>query len=355
MDHEDNGPNHEHNGLNGHRPTLQRVAERAGVSKSLVSLVMRGEPMVREEKRQRVLQAAEELGYQARGRTHARVDERSTSTVGVLVADLRNPFLVDVVEQAASVLEDAGLTPVLTTLASPTRSSSHPRLAVRAVDVLKDLRVRALLIVGSVSQRAAFADLTSGIPVVVTAAHAEGLHADVVRNDDRLGMRLVIDYLVASGHRAIAHLGGLGGGTAQERLAGYCDAMHHHGLTSEIATAEADFTEDSGYRATAQLLRRGPRVTAITAVNDLAAVGALSAAADAGLRIPRDLAVTGYDDTFLAAIRQVSLTSVNPDSAGMGALAARCLLRRIDTPGRDTEQHLLPPRLVTRFSSNAPS
>ena len=348
MDHEDNEPN-------GHRPTLQNVAERAGVSKSLVSLVMRGEPMVREEKRRRVLQAAEEIGYQVRVRSHAPVDERSTSTVGVLVADLRNPLLVDVVEQAASVLADAGFTPVLTTLASPTRSSSNRRLVVGAVDVLKDLRVRALLIVGSVSQRAAFADLTSGIPVVVTAAHAEGLHADVVRSDDRLGMRLVIDYLVASGHRAIAHLGGLGGGTAQERLAGYRDAMQHHGLTSEIVTAGADFTEDSGYRAAAQLLRRGRRVTAITAVNDLSAVGALSAAADAGLRIPRDLAVTGYDDTFLAAIRQVSLTSVNPDSAGMGALAARCLLRRIDTPGRDTEEHLLPPRLVTRFSSNAPS
>lgn len=118
--------------------------------------------------------------------------------------------------------------------------------------------------------------------------------------------------------------------------------MQHHGLTSEIVTSEADFTEDSGYRAAAQLLRCGRRVTAITAVNDLAAVGALSAAADAGLRIPRDLAVTGYDDTFLAAIRQVSLTSVNPDSAGMGALAARCLLRRINTPCRDTEEHLLP-------------
>ena len=345
----------EGNGPNGHRPTLQDVAERAGVSKSLVSLVMRGEPMVREEKRQRVVQAAEELGYQVRVRSRAPVDERSTSTVGLLVADLRNPLLVDVVEQATSVLDDAGFTSVLTTLATPAGSSSNRRLALGAVDALKDLRVRALLIVGSVPEGDALAHLTSGIAVVVTAAHAEGLRADVVRNDDRLGMRLVIDYLVACGHRAIAHLGGLGGGTAQERLAGYRDAMQHHGLTTEIVTAGADFTEDSGYRGAAQLLRRGHRVTAITAVNDLAAVGALSAAADAGLRIPRDLAVTGYEDTLLAAIRQVSLTSVNPDSAGMGALAARCLLRRIDTPGRDTEQHLLPPRLATRFSSNPPS
>jgi DNA-binding LacI/PurR family transcriptional regulator len=101
-------------------------------------------------------------------------------------------------------------------------------------------------------------------------------------------------------------------------------------------------------------LRRGPRITAITAINDLAAVGALSAAADAGLDVPRDLAVTGYDDTFLAAVRQVSLTSVNPDSAGMGALAARRLMRRIDAPEGDIEEYLLTPRLVTRSSSSAP-
>lgn len=125
------------------------------------------------------------------------------------------PLLVDLVEQAASVLDDAGFTSVLTTVASPVGSSSNRRLALGAVDALRDLRVRALLIVGSVPEGAALADLTSGIPVVVTAAHAEGLRADVVLNDDRLGMRLVIDYLVASGHRAIAHLGGLGGITGQ--------------------------------------------------------------------------------------------------------------------------------------------
>jgi DNA-binding LacI/PurR family transcriptional regulator len=270
------------------------------------------------------------------------------------MADLQNPLLVDVVEQAASVLDEAGFTSVLTSSASPARPSPSPRLARRAVNALKDLRLRALLIVGSVPERAALADLSVRLPVVVAAAHADGLRADVVRNDDRLGMRLVVDYLVACGHRTIAHLGGLGGGTAQERLAGYCEAMEHHGLSAGITRADAGFTEDSGYRSTAHLLRRGPHVTAITAVNDLAAIGALSAAADAGLRVPRDLTVTGYDDTFLAAVRPVSLTTVNPDSVGMGELAARCVLRRINAPEHETEDHLLTPRLVTRLSSNAP-
>jgi DNA-binding LacI/PurR family transcriptional regulator len=262
-------------------------------------------------------------------------------------------LLIDVVEKAEPVLQDGGFDMLLISALTTSRSPSG-RLDVRAVGALKDLRVEALLVVGSVPDRAALAEAAGHLPVVVAAADAEGMHVDVVRNDDHLGMRLVVDYLVARGHRAIAHLGGLGGGTALERLAGYRAAMEHHGLTPEIVVADADFSEDAGYRGTAQLLRHERRVTAITAVNDLAAVGALSAAADAGLRVPDDLAVTGYDDTFVAAIRQVSLTSVNPDSAGIGTLAARCLLRRIAAPERDIEEHLLPPRLVMRFSSDSP-
>jgi LacI family transcriptional regulator len=80
----------------------------------------------------------------------------------------------------------------------------------------------------------------------------------------------------------------------------------------------------------------------------------MSAIADAGLRVPDDVAVTGYDDTFVSAIRQVSLTSVNPDSSGIGSLAAQCVLRRIEDPERPVEEHLLPPRLATRYSSGGP-
>lgn len=338
---------------NGHRPTIRDVAERAGVSKSLVSLVMRGEPMVRDDKRRRVHQAAEELGYRTNLAARSLSTVRS-KTVGVLVADLRNPSLIDVVEHAGQVLEDGGLSTLLISPVLPSRPGSGPRIDERAIGALKDLRVEAMLIVGSVPDRAALAEVLGGMPVVVAAAGADGLHADVVRNDDHLGMRLVVDYLVAGGHHAIAHLGGLGGTVAEERVAGYCSAMRHHGLESEILIAEADFTEDAGYRGTARLLRGRRPVTAIAAVNDLAAVGALSAAADAGLRVPDDLAVTGYDDIFVAAIRQVSLTSVNPDAPSIGSLAAKRVLQRVEDPEQPAEEHLLPPRLVARLSSGAP-
>ncbi len=118
--------------------------------------------------------------------------------------------------------------------------------------------------------------------------------------------------------------------------------MQHHGLDNEITIAEADFSEDSGYRGTASLLRRSEAVTAIVAVNDLAAIGALSAAQDSGMTVPDDLAITGYDDTFVAAIRQVSLTSINPDSTGIGALAARRLVQRIEDRDAAVAEHLFP-------------
>jgi DNA-binding LacI/PurR family transcriptional regulator len=338
----------------GRRPTIRDVAERAGVSKSLVSLVMRGEPMVREDKRRRVRQAADELGYRMNLAARSLSNIRST-TIGVLVADLRNPLLVEVVERAGQVLEDEGLSTLLISAVKPARPTSGPRIDSRAIGALKDLRVEAMLVVGSVPDRQALAEVLGDMPMVVAAAGAEGLRADVVRNDDHLGMRLVFDYLVAAGHTALAHLGGLGGAVAEERVAGYCAAMTHHGLESEIVVAESDFTEDAGYRGAARLLRGGRPVTAIAAVNDLAAVGAMSAVADAGLRVPGDVAVTGYDDTFVCAIRQVSLTSVNPDSPGIGTQAAHCVLHRIEDPGRPVEEHLLPPRLVTRFSSGVPA
>ena len=333
------------------RPTIRDVAERAGVSKSLVSLVMRGEPLVREDKRRRVQQAAAELGYRTNWAARSLSAVRS-GTVGVLAADLRNPWSMEVVEAVGQALEEARLTTLLTSAVLPSSAAGQPRHDDGVIAALRHLRVDGLLVVGSVPDRARLAEVVGELPVVVVGAGAEGLvGGDVVRSDDAAGMELVVDHLVARGHRRIAHLGGAGGAVATERAAGYRSAMTRHGLAGEIAVQACDFSEDGGYAAAAALLDGGRPVTAMAAVNDLAAVGAMSAAAAAGLDLPAELAVTGYDDTFLAELRQISLTSVNPDSAGMGELAARCLLERIAAPDRPGVEQLVAPRLVVRASS----
>jgi DNA-binding LacI/PurR family transcriptional regulator len=176
----------------------------------------------------------------------------------------------------------------------------------------------------------------------------------VVRSDDAAGAGLVVDHLVAGGHERIAHLGGAGGEVADERAAGYRAAMARHGLAGRCRVEPCDFTEEAGYAGALRLLEDGDRPTAITVVNDLAAVGALAGALEAGAAVPARLAVTGYDDTFFSAIPQVSLTTVNPDNATIGTIAAERLLRRIGEPGAEGGSELIPPRLVVRASTSQP-
>jgi len=191
-----------------------------------------------------------------------------------------------------------------------------------------------MLVVGSVADRKTLVELLGDTPVVVAAGGPDGLRADVVRNDDHLGMRLVVDYLVAAGHTAVAHLAELGGAVAEERVAAYRAAMAQHGLEPEIVVAEPDFPEDAGYRSAARLLRGERPVTAIAAVNDLAAVGAdvrgrrrrpPGAERRCGHRVRRHL--RRRDPSGV-------MTSVNPDSSGIGTQVAHCVLRRIDDPWR---------------------
>jgi DNA-binding LacI/PurR family transcriptional regulator len=291
------------------------------VSKSLVSLVMRGEPLVRDDKRQRVQQAAAELGYRTNWAAWSLSAVRS-GTIGVLARRPPQPLVDGRRRGRRPSAGGAQLTTLLTSAVLPSSAARQPRLDVAVIGALQDLRVDGLLVVGSVPDRARLAEVVGDLPVAVVGARAEGLAgADVVRSDDAAGIELVVDHLVERGHHRIVHLGGAGGAVATERAAGYRTAMTRHGLASEIVVRACDFSEDGGYAAAAALLDAGRPATALTAVNDLAAVGAMSAAANAGVDLPGGLAVTGYDDTFLAEMGQVGLTAteLGPD----GFLPAR--------------------------------
>jgi len=339
----------------GRRPTIVDVAARAGVSKSLVSLAMRGDPRVGEASRLRIEQAAEELGYRTNWAARSLSTLRS-GTVGVLVADLHNPWFVEIVDPLRSVLHEAGLDTLLTSAVMPgPRAGEGARLDVGAVEALRSLKVEGLVVVGSLPDHSGLAAAVGDVPVVVAGAGRQGLaRADVVRSDDAAGAGLVVDHLVARGHRRIAHLGGAGGEVADERAAGYRAAMARHGLADRCRVEACDFTEEAGHTGAVRLLDGPSRPTAITVVNDLAAVGALAGALEAGVAVPAELAVTGYDDTFFAAIPQVSLTSVNPDNGAIGTGAARRLLRRMERPDAGPGTELVRPRLVARASSSRP-
>ncbi|MHB1988220.1 MAG: LacI family DNA-binding transcriptional regulator [Acidimicrobiales bacterium] len=329
-------------------PTIGQVASRAGVSKSLVSLVMRGGPHVSDERRQAVLDAARDLGYRPNAMARSLV-ERRTRTVGVVIADLSNPWFVDLLEGLRSVLHGSGMRVLL----------GDGRLSRETDESLSqaflELRVEGLCLVGSLPQSDVIGEAARAVPTVIAGGRELRLaRVDVVTNDDLHGAALAVDHLVELGHVDIAHIGGLGGATAEVRRLGYEETMTRHGLESYVTVAPADFTERSGYEAALLLLCRRPRPTAIFALNDVACIGALSAADELGIAVPGELSLVGYDNTHLAAIRHLSLTTVDPVNKEVGRIAGRLLLERIKEPRRVAREHLVEPDLAIRGSTSAP-
>ncbi|MFF5533096.1 LacI family DNA-binding transcriptional regulator [Streptomyces cinerochromogenes] len=326
-------------------PTIRDVAERAGVSKSLVSLVLRGSGPVRPGKREAVLRAVRELGYRPNAAARS-LSEQRTRAVGVLLDDLRNPWFVELLDGLNAPLHAAGLHMLLAD------ARLNRRMGHDLAEPFLDLGVDGLVVVGTVPDAGALGALARRMPVVVAGAREEQPpEVDVVAGDDERGARLATEHLLGLGHRRIAHLAGHGAVGALRRR-GYEAAMRAHG--AQPLVEPGDLTEEGGYRGTVRLLSRPERPTALLAVNDMAAVGALSAAGELGLRVPRDLSVTGYDNTSISRLRHVWLTTVDTSPHEMGRRAARCLLDRFDAPAGEGRVQLAVPALEIRGTTGPP-
>jgi DNA-binding LacI/PurR family transcriptional regulator len=311
-------------------PTIRDVAERAGVSKSLVSLVLRGSDQVRPEKLQAVLAAVEELGYRPNAAARS-LSERRTRTVGVLLNDMRNPWFVELLDGLNSRLHDSGLQMLLAD------GHLNRRLGKDLTRTFTDLRVDGLIAVGTLPPSGALREAATRTPTVVAGAREPVLPAvDIVAGDDEQGARLATEHLIGLGHRRIAHIAGQGV-VGELRRRGFEAVMCEHGLEDEAIVEQGDLTEEGGYRATVRLLSTRERPTAVFAFNDIACVGALSAAEELGLQVPRDLSLVGYDNTYLSRLRHLWLTTVDNGSHDVGRRAAQCLLDRIADPTRPAD------------------
>ncbi|WP_458249435.1 LacI family DNA-binding transcriptional regulator [Streptomyces sp. MAI_2237] len=328
-------------------PTIRDVAVQAGVSKSLVSLVLRGSEQVRPEKREAVLRAVRELGYRPNAAARS-LSEQRTRTVGVLLDDLRNPWFVELLDGLNSLLHAAGLHMLLAD------ARLNRRTGQDLTGPFLDLGVDGLVVVGTLPDLAALGAVAERIPVVVAGAReAAPAGVDVVAGDDELGARLVTEHLIGLGHRRIAHIAGYGA-VGELRRRSFEAAMREHGLADLAMVEPSDMTEEGGYRTTVRLLSRPGRPTAVFAVNDIASVGALSAAEELGLRVPHDVSVVGYDNTSISRLRHVWLTTVDGVGHEVGRRAARCLLDRFERPGGAGRLHLAAPALEIRGTTAAP-
>jgi DNA-binding LacI/PurR family transcriptional regulator len=316
------------------------------VSKSLVSLALRGDPRVREETRRSIRRAAEQIGYRPNAVARSLVSRR-THVVGVMLSDLHNQYFMEVVDGIESEAHAADYRALINT------GGRQPEREWDALETLLQLRTDGIILAGTVLPASRILAAASAVPVVLVARRSPSV--DSVANDDRLGARLAVEHLVGLGHRRLAHVDGGEGAGAQARRDGFLDAVREAGLASEAVVVRGDYTEAGGADGVERLLAGGRPPTAVFVSNDLAAVGALHALERRGLAVPDDISVVGYDNTALAGLGHIDLTTIDQPRRQLGATAVGLLLDRLENGRRRARHVVLPPTVVVRGSTAPPA
>jgi LacI family transcriptional regulator len=328
--------------------TIREVAQRSGVSVATVSRVFNDYPDVSAATRERVLAAARELEYAPSAAARTLVGRRSQLIgVGLFTGyehpDIDHPFFQDVLVGLKHGVGARGYDVLLFATEQPggyLRRARHHRVdgvVLWGVDS-KDPELPALV--------------DAGVPLVTVDLVVAGEHATWVSSDSVEGARLAVRHLHELGHRRIATIAGLPQYTkpGADRLHGYRREMTALGL--KAVEAEGDFYADSGEAAMRRLLALPERPTAVFAASDLMAFGAIKTALDAGLRVPQDLSIVGFDDIAAARLAHPRLTTIRHDKVGLGLAAAEALVDAIENPGRRPSPPVtLPVELVVREST----
>jgi LacI family transcriptional regulator len=336
------------------RVTITDVAQHAKVSVTAVSKVLRNAYGASPAMRAKVQKAIAELGY--RPYAAARGLRGRTYTIGVMLPDIRNPFFADILDGITDRIGDTDYQVLL----GPGCNGEHEE--ARITEAMIDRGMDGMILIAPISSRPHLERIAGTVPTVVVGRHGRSTPYDTVTDDDAAGAALVVDHLAELGHRRIAHIEHhetdplrLTEMPNAVRANGYRSAMVAHGLEDEIAIASTTYTQEGGYRGTQQLLASDRRPTAIFAGADFVAIGVFRALAEAGLSVPGDISVVGYDNTMYAAFAPVSLTSVDQGGRQLGADAARLLLERIDDRDRPSTHVMLTPSLVVRHTTAPPA
>jgi DNA-binding LacI/PurR family transcriptional regulator len=327
------------------RPRLEDVAARVGLSPASVSMVLSGAPGPSAATRERVLEAAAELGYRP-DRTASLLARRRTHLVGVLL-DIASAFHAELAVDLQEAAERRGYDVVLSTV-------TRTRDERRATETLVDFRCEALVLLGPEGPAAALGALDRQLPVVVIGRRMAGAGVDVVRTADADGVGQAVAHLAGLGHRAIAFLDGGRGTIASDRRRGYRTAMRRHGLGDQVRVLAGDHTEAAGTHAARALLDGGGLPTAVVASNDRSALGLLDAFTRAGIEVPGRVSVTGYDDSTLSRLAHVNLTTVSQDARRQAEHAVAAAVERLEGGRTRHREVVLAPHLVVRGTTGPP-
>jgi DNA-binding LacI/PurR family transcriptional regulator len=321
---------------------MHDVAARVGLSQSAVSLVFRGAPGVGAETRDRVLRAAEEIGYH-RDNAASLLRRGRSRQLGVLFR-MRHPFAVELTEHIYSAAETLEYHVVLSAL-------TDTRTERKAIDELLGNHCEGVILLGIGSDNDVLRDVARRVPVVAIGLPSSTPGVDVVRSDDSRGLGEAVAHLVELGHQRIAYIDGGAGPGAPQRRRGYRNAMRKHDLADFAQVFPGEYTEIAGARAAEKILASESLPTAVIAANDECALGVLDSMLRAGVNVPDDISVVGYDDSRIARLPFINLTTVRQDAATMADAAVKAAAERLDGGRQDPRNVVLPAKLVVRSTT----
>lgn len=331
-------------------PTIQDIAAVAGVSKSTVSLVLQESPRIKAETAEKVREAARTLGY-VYNRGAATLRGRRSTTIGMVINDLTNPFFVELLVAIERVLAESGYTTLMAHTAESLETQTRVLRSMREQNVAGLIMSPALGTPDTLSGEIQ----AWGIPLVLVM-RPMGPDVDTVGVDNEYGFALATEHLIEQGHTRIAFVGNRKGYTvANQRRAGYVAAMAKHSLpVSDDWLVDAELTPNGGRNALRAIWEMKPRPTAAVCYNDQVAVGVLHELDRMGKRAGKALAVVGCDNVVSAEHTNPPLTTLSAGADRLGTIASETLLARLNETAENEKppvQYFAVPDLVVRESS----
>lgn len=333
--------------------TLKQLSRIVGVHPSTVARVLHNDPRQRvsEEVRERILRVAQQYEYRPNSIARSLRTKRS-AVLGALIPDISNPFFANVFRGMEDAVAEREFSLILA------NTDDLPARELRGMAMLRDRQVDGLLLATARRTDPAIEQLIAErVPFVLVNRHTDPILPNAVVLDDFNGGKTAVNHLIELGHRRIAHIAGPSDvSTGYLRSAGYLDALTSHGIAADPALCvPGSYRESGGFDAMNALLALSEPPTAVFAVNDLAAIGAMHAIFGAGLRVPDDISVIGYNDLFPSALLAPQLTTMQVPHHQMGVRAAELLLAIITEHFVPQAPVLLPVSLVVRQTTGHPN
>lgn len=327
--------------------TMKQVAEKAGVSTSTVSHVINNTRVVSDDVRERVLAVIAEMRYIPSAVARSLKNDK-THTIGMMIPNNSNPYFAELIQGIEDAAFKLGYNIILC------NAYDDAKKQAAYLRVLMEKRIDGLILVASGDDEELSEILRDmPMPKVVVDREVKGVDADFIEADHETGGYLATKYLIGLGHRAIACVSGpMHLPPSRDRVVGYRRALQEAGIGfNSHFLVHSDFTSEGGFSAFKHLLSLSDRPSAIFAGNDLMAFGGMCAANEAGVRVPDQLSVVGYDDIALASFSTPRLTTLAQPKYDMGQAIARTLVERINGGHQPPRRKMFRPELVERQSS----